>query len=153
MRNQKKLVLEQLDRKLKPFLGTEKIHIPTKGWIHNIRIALNMTLEQLGQKLNITKQGMRKIEESESSGSISIKSLKGIGKVMDMKFVYGFVPNDGTIEKLVEQKAHQLAKKIVLRTNQNMLLENQGNSKKHIEQAIDELAIEIKREMRRSIWN
>ena len=109
MRNQKKLLIEQLDRKLKPFLGTEKIQIPTKGWIHNIRIALNMTLEQLGQKLNITKQGMRKIEESESSGSISIKSLKGIGKVMDMKFVYGFVPNDGTIEKLVEQKAHQLA--------------------------------------------
>ena len=67
MRNQKKLLLEQLDNKLSAFNGTETIQIPDKGWIYNIRTALNMTLEQLGQKLNITKQGAKKIEEREST--------------------------------------------------------------------------------------
>ncbi len=153
MRNQKKLVVEQLDRKLKPFKELEKIQVPEKGWINNIRLALNMTLEQLGRKLNMTRQGIKKIEERESSGSISLKSLTEIGKVLDMQFVYGFIPNYGSIEKLIDVKAHQLAYRIIQRTNQTMLLENQGNTDEQIEQAIEELSSEIKREMRKSLWD
>jgi hypothetical protein len=69
-----------------------------------------------------------------------------------MQFVYGFVPKQGTIENLVNYKASELAKKIVLRTNTTMKLENQGNSDAQIENAIKELASEIKREMRKSLW-
>lgn len=153
MRNQKKLLLEQLDRKIKPFQGTEKVIIPDKGWIYNIRVALNMTLEQLAKKLNMTKQGIKKIEEREFSESISIKSLKQIGKALDMQFVYGFVPKHDSLENLVSFKAEELARKIVLRTNQNMKLENQGNSDDQIDRAIVELTDEIKREMRKSLWD
>ncbi len=52
MRNKKLLALKQLDRKLAPFKGTEKVEIPSEGWINNIRNSLNMTLEQLGNTLN-----------------------------------------------------------------------------------------------------
>lgn len=153
MRNQKKLLLEQLDRKLKPFHGTDKVLVPQNGWINTIRTTLNMTMEQLGSKLNMTRQGVNKIEEREVSGAISIKSLKEVGVALDMQFVYGFVPRQSSIEKLVDLKSHQLARKIVLRTNQNMKLENQGNSDERIVQAIEELASEIKREMRKSLWD
>jgi len=153
MRNQKKLVVEQLDRKLDLFKGLEKIQIPEKGWINNIRVTLNMTLEQLGHKLNMTRQGIKKIEERESSGSISLKSLEEVGKVLDMHFVYGFVPKYGSIEKLLDIKARELANKIIQRTNQNMILENQGNTDERINQAIEELSNEIKREMRKSLWD
>lgn len=153
MRNQKKLLLEQLDRKLKPFQEIKSIQVPQRGWIHTIRTTLNMTLQQLGQRLNITQQGMHDIEERESSASITIKSLKEVGNALDMQFVYGFVPNQNSIEKLVELKARELAKKIVLRTNHSMRLENQGNSEENINRAIEELANEIKREMRRSLWD
>jgi predicted DNA-binding mobile mystery protein A len=152
MRNQKKLLIEQLDRKLKPFQGTEKVIIPAHGWIYAIRTALNMTLEQLGAKLNMTKQGVKNIEKRESHEAISIKSLKEIATALDMQFVYGFVPKQGTIENLVDYKASELAKKIVLRTSTNMKLENQGNSEEQIDSAIKELAGEIKREMRKSLW-
>ena len=101
MRTQKKLLIQQLDKKLRPFQGTEKVIIPDQGWVSNIRVTLNMTLEQLGQKLNITRQGAKKIEEREATGSISIKSLKEIGQILDMEFVYGFVPKRGSIENLV----------------------------------------------------
>jgi len=153
VRNQKKLLLEQLDRKLKPFLGTEKVIIPDQGWIYNIRVALNITLEQLAKKLNMTKQGVKKIEEREFSESISIKSLKEIGKALDMQFVYGFVPKYNSLENLVNHKAEELARKIVLRTNQNMKLENQGNSEDQINRAIVDLTHEIKREMHKSLWD
>ncbi len=153
MRNQKNLLLEQLDRKLVPFKGTEKVQVPDKGWVNNIRITLNMTLEQLGSKLHMTRQGIKKIEERESSGAISLKLLKEAGEALDMNFVYGFVPKTGSIEKLVEMKARQLAIKIVQRTNQNMKLENQGNNEERISEAIEELSNEIKREMRKSLWD
>lgn len=152
MRNKKNLLIEQLDQKLQPFQEAATILVPEKGWINTIRTTLNMTMEQLGNKLIITRQGVKKIEESETKGSISINSLKEVGKVMDLKLVYGFVPNDGTIDNLIAIKARTLAQKIVSRTHQNMKLEDQGISEDKIEQAITELAQEIKREMKKSLW-
>jgi predicted DNA-binding mobile mystery protein A len=153
MRNQKKLVLQQLDRKLAPFHSVVDVPLPDKGWINMIRTSLNMTLEQLGNKLGITKQGVKKLEENEVSQAISIKSLHDIARVMDMKFVYAFVPSSGSLEKLVEVRARQLAVKIIARTNQSMKLENQNIEDERINEAIDELTAEIKRDMRRAIWD
>jgi len=70
-----------------------------------------------------------------------------------MQFVYGFVPKNGSLENLVNTKAEELAKKIVLRTSQNMKLENQGNTDEQIKRAINDLAIELKREMNKSLWD
>jgi len=153
MRNNKKLLIEQLDRKLEPFQKTEQVLVPNKGWVNTIRIALNMTMAQLGNKLNITRQGVKKIEESEAKGAISINSLKEIGEILDLKFVYGFVPKEGSIDNLVSLKAENLARKIVQRTNQNMKLEGQGISDKKINESVKDLANDIKREMRKSLWD
>lgn len=153
MKNNKKLLIEQLDKKLKPFQKTEVVLVPDKWWINTIRTTLNMTMAQLGTKLHVTRQGVKRIEESESKGTISINSLIEVGKALDLKFVYGFVPKDGTIDNLINAKAEKLARKIVLRTNQNMKLEDQGISDERIKQSIIDLANEIKREMRKSLWD
>ena len=153
MRNKKQLLIEQLDQKLKPFQKTEMVLVPDKGWINTIRTTLNMTMVQLGTKLGVTKQGVNEIEDSEAKGSISINSLKEVGNTLDLKLVYGFVPKDGTINNLINLKAEKLAKKIVLRTNQNMKLEDQGIGDEKITKTIKELADEIKREMRKSLWD
>ena len=153
MRNKRKLLIEQLDKRLKPFQEIEMVFTPSMGWINTIRTTINMTMAQLGKKLNITRQGVKSIEESEAKGSISINSLKEVGEAMELKFVYGFIPKDGTIENLIDKKAEKLAQKIVLRTNQNMKLEDQGISNERINEAIKELADEIKREMRKSLWD
>ena len=153
MRNKKHLLIEQLDQKLKPFKKTEKVLVPDKGWINTIRTTLNMTMAQLGAQLNITRQGVKRMEDSESKGSISINSLKETGDALNLKFVYGFIPKDGNINNLINKKAQTLARKIVLRTNQTMKLEDQGISEEKIEQLIVDLASEIKREMRKSLWD
>jgi predicted DNA-binding mobile mystery protein A len=153
MRNKRKLLIEQLDQKLKPFQKTEMVVVPIKGWINTIRTTLNMTMAQLGSKLNITRQGVKSIEESEAKGSISINSLKAVGKALDLKFVYGFIPKEGTFDNLINIKAEKLARKIVLRTNQNMKLENQAIGDEKIKASIEDLANEIKREMRKSLWD
>lgn len=153
MRNKKKLLIEQLDQKLGHFQKAELILVPDRGWINTIRTTLNMTMAQLGAKLQITRQGVKKIEESEAKGTITINSLKEAGEALDLKFVYGFVPKDGTIDNLIDSKAKILARKIVLRTNQNMKLEDQGIGDEKINDSIMDLANEIKREMRKSLWD
>jgi len=153
MRTQKKLLLEQLDRKLKPFIGVEMVTIPDKGWVNAIRITLNMTLEQLGKKIGITKQGVKRIEESEAAGTITLKSLKEVGNALEMKFVYGFIPVDGSIDSLIERKSKILAEKIILRTNHNMMIENQSIEKENLKKAIEDLTQEIKTEVKKKIWD
>ncbi len=153
MRNKNKLILDQLDKKIEPFNKIRRIIIPERGWIYTIRKSLNMTLEQLGRKSNKTRQGVKKIEEREASGSITLNTLRQIGEALDMKLIYGFSSKYDSIEQMVDIKANKLATRIVLRTHQNMQLENQANSDEQIKNAINDLALEIKREMRKSLWD
>lgn len=153
MRNQRKLLIEQLDQKLQPFSQTRKVMVPERGWTNTIRTTLNMTMAQLGAKLNITRQGVKRIEESEANGTITLNSLKDVANAMDLKLVYALVPKNGSINDLIQIKAEKLAQKIVLRTNQNMKLEDQGIGDDKIAKTIMELADEIKREMRKSLWD
>ena len=153
MRNKKKLLIEQLDQKLAHFKDAGMVLVPQKGWVNTIRTTLNMTRDQLGNKLDLTQGAIQKIEEREATGQITINKLKDVGNALNMKFIYGFIPKDGTIESLINLKAEKLARKIVLRTNQNMKLEDQGISEDKIEHSINDLANEIKREMRKSLWD
>lgn len=153
MRNKKHLLIEHLDKKLEKFKDLARVQVPTKGWINTIRTTLNMTRDQLGSKLEMTKGAVQKIEEREALGQITINKLRDVGQALDMQFVYGFVPNEGSIEDLINSKAEKLAQKIVLRTNQNMKLEDQGIGDEKIAKTIKELAAEIKREMRKSLWD
>ena len=153
MRNQRKLLIEQLDNKMKPFSSTEMVIIPDKGWVNTIRTTINMTLEQLGKKLKMTKQGAKRIEESEAAGTITIKTLREVGNALEMKFVYGFVPLDGSVDSLLDRKARILAEKIILRTNHNMMLEDQEIEKENLKNAIEDLSREIKLEMKKALWD
>jgi predicted DNA-binding mobile mystery protein A len=153
MRNKKQLLITQLDQKLKPFVAAKNTPVPSKGWLHTIRTNLNITMEQLGNKLGITKQGVKKIEESEAKGTISINSLKEVANALNLQLVYGFAPKNGTVQQLVDEKAQQLATKIIMRTHKNMELENQAISDAQLKSAIKDLAEELKREMKKSLWD
>ncbi|RYG07549.1 MAG: mobile mystery protein A [Chitinophagaceae bacterium] len=153
MRNQNKLQLAQLHSKLMPLSTQASFSVPEKGWIFTLRSILNITLEQLSNKLNLTKQGVKKIEEREVNTSVSLKTLIEVGDALDLKLVYAYIPKEGSFEDLVANRAYKIAEKIVLRTHQNMQLENQGNSAKKIKHAIKELAEELQREMPKALWD
>jgi len=148
-----KLIIEQLDRKLLKFSDLEKITIPPNGWIYSIRTALRMSLRQLGKMLNITAQSVKEIEEREKTGTISLKVLRQVGQVLNMKLVYGFIPKNKTIEKMIEDRAYEMAKEIVLRTSASMRLEDQENTEERILEAIKEKALELKQEIPKYLWD
>ena len=59
--NNKKLQIDQLESKIKVFALTAKTPTPPTGWIKAIRLALGMSLQQLANKLSITKQSVQEI--------------------------------------------------------------------------------------------
>ena len=130
-----------------------EVAIPPTGWIKAIRTALGMSMQQLGRKLSITKQSIQDIEKREKEGAITIKALSELGKALDMRLVYGFVPNDGSLDALIEKKAAQLATTIVLRTSNTMKLKDQENSRQRIAKAIQEKTAELKNEMPKILWD
>ena len=149
----KSLQLQQLNSKMLGFASLKQVAVPPTGWIKAIRTAIGMSMQQLGNKLNVSKQGVMDIEKREKDGSITIKSLREIARAMDMQLVYGFVPNDGSLDALIEKRATELATQIVMRTANTMKLEDQANSKKRIEAAIRERAAAIKNEMPKILWD
>jgi predicted DNA-binding mobile mystery protein A len=148
-----KLQIEQLDAKMQAFVSLKKIPGPRTGWINTIRTSLGMSMAQLGAKMNIAKQNVQKIEQREPEGKITIKTLRDAAKAMDMKFVYAFVPVDDSLEALIDRKVKEVATKIVMRTSNNMKLEDQENSKKRLQKAIAERADELKRELPKILWD
>lgn len=147
------LLIEQADRKLAAFRSLDSIVIPEKGWIFTIRIALKMSMRQLGNRLKISPQSVKEIEEREAKGSITLKGLKEAGAVLDMKMVYGFIPKEHSIEEMIEKRAMEIAKEIVMRTSNTMQLEDQKNSKERIEKAIKSRTEEIKSKMPKYLWD
>ena len=148
-----KLILEQVDRKIDQLRKVEELTIPSSGWVKAIRQSLGMSLRQLGLKLGITAQSVKEIEEREINETISVKVLKQFAHSLNMKFVYGFIPQDKSLEAMIESKAIEIATSIVSRTSISMKLEDQENSAERIKKAIDEKASEIKLEMPKYLWD
>jgi predicted DNA-binding mobile mystery protein A len=148
-----KLMIEQLDRKFATLRNVENISVPQTGWIYAIRIALNMSLKQLGKKLGITSPSIKEIEIREKNGTITLKTLNKVADALNMKVVYALIPKDKSLEAIIERAAYDAAKKIVMRTSISMKLEDQENTEERLMNAINAKTEEIVREMPKYLWD
>ncbi len=70
-----------------------------------------------------------------------------------MQLVYSLVPKDQSLEKMIEKRAYELARKIVLKTSHTMHLENQGLDDEAAKAAIEKRAEKIKNELPKNLWD
>ena len=150
---ERKLIIEQLDRKIIKFKNLNDIVIPPQGWIFSIRKGLNMSLKQLGKRMGVTPQNVFQLEEREKQGTVTLKVLKQAGIALNMKFVYGFIPKEYTLQGMIEKRATELATEIVGRTTLSMSLEDQAVSEKRMKKAIKEKAAELNSNIPGFIWD
>lgn len=147
------LKIDQLETKLKSLKPLQSQVKPEIGWLKTIRISLGISLTQFANKLGITKQSALELEKREQEESLTLKRLREAAKALDMELVYGLVPKDGSLENLIDRKAQELARKIVLRTARNMELEDQGNSKTRLQKAIEDRKQKLKLELNKKLWD
>jgi predicted DNA-binding mobile mystery protein A len=153
MNQKKNLQIKQLDKKLSKMNELKEIAVPQRGWLYAVRNTLNMSLKQFGNRLNITPQSAKEIEEREINRNITLKNLADAANALDMQLVYGLVPKGSSIESIIEENANRVAREIVMRTSHTMSLEDQENLADRISIAIEEKANQIKNDLPRHLWD
>jgi predicted DNA-binding mobile mystery protein A len=112
-----------------------------------------MSLRQLGKKLNMTPQGVKDIERREAEGALTLQRLREVAAAMHLQLVYSLIPQEQSLDKMIENRALALAKEIVLKTAQTMQLENQGIDQEALREAIQKRAEKIKYDLPRNLWD
>jgi len=149
----KLLMIEQLDKKLAKFTHIDADIVPRIGWIKTIRSSLNISLLQFAKMLKKSSPTVKELEEREAEKNITLKKLAEVGEALNLRLVYGFVPNDGSLEKFIEKRASKIAEEIVMRTSHTMKLEDQENSEERLKKAIKERTEKIKNELPKYLWD
>ena len=147
------MILRVISDKLNQYAVVRSITLPDAGWLSSIRQSLNMTMEQLGGKLNISRQAVSQIEKREREGTITLNGLREAANALDMQLIYAIVPKTGTLEESVEKRAFELAQEMLLGANQQMRLENQAVDDAQLKEAVAETAAELVRNVDRHLWD
>lgn len=146
-----KLSLNQLDEKLTHFKPLLSCPPPKGGWLKAVRSALGMTTTQLAERIEIKQPSLIELEQSEVSGSVSLKTLRRAAEAMDCALVYALVPRS-SLEAVLDQKAQTVAEKLLSSVNQTMALEKQSLNSKKIKQQLEDLKTELKLKPSKTLW-
>lgn len=119
--NLRKITCKQLMKQLEPLGSITK---PRLGWIRTLRIALGMSLSQLGLKCGFSKQRILRIEQDEVSGNTTLASLDKVAQQLGCKLVYGFLPQKDLLQMIEERSALKALEKLS-RISHSMALEDQ----------------------------
>jgi predicted DNA-binding mobile mystery protein A len=139
-----------LDIELKPMRDLKPLARPSSGWIKVIREALGMTTGQFAKRLGVAQPRVAALERAEAEDAVTLKSLRHAAEALDCTLVYALVPNK-PLERMVSDRAAQLADRQLALTSQTMRLENQAVSRARMARARQELAKEILQDDRR-LW-
>ncbi len=127
------------------------IQLPKQGWLSTTRKALGMSVAQLARRLSVTRGHISRIEKSELSGSVTLKTMQAMAGGMGCRFVYAIVPKN-RVEDILAERAKIRAKHIVELTNKHMALEGQALTKQQIASEIERLQNELLKEMPPGFW-
>ncbi len=143
-----KLRRRQLDKSLLQYKEVPRL---PRGYIHEIRTALEMTTRQLAERLGVSQPSVIDMEKNEHRGSISLKTLENAAEALGCRVVYAVVPKE-SFEKIVSDQARRKANEIVRSVGRSMALEKQATEQVEQEELINELADEIVRKGGSALW-
>lgn len=147
----KQLVIDQLDSTLKKFNSVKHLFPPRNGWIKAIRSALGMSSKQLAKRLGVSTQRMSFLEHNETTGAVTIETMRKAAEQLDCFFVYGIVPKQ-TLKNIVIKRATHIAKKIIKQSSQTMLLEQQNISKQEEKKMLKDKVEELTSKIPSYLW-
>lgn len=108
-----------------------------------------MPRAELARRLGVTGQAVASLEKSEADGSIRLETLRRAAEALDCRLVYAIVPRT-SLETIVDERAHDVARRRVDRVEHTMLLEDQLGGVEDADYLVDELAEQLKQSS--SLW-
>jgi predicted DNA-binding mobile mystery protein A len=144
----KQLQLQLLDKHLAEVSVPETVQ---GGWIRAVRSSLGMSIQQLADRMGVAKQSVARFERNEADDSITLKSLRKTAEALNCRLVYVLVPNEGSLQAIVQKQALQKAKEIVSAVDYTMQLEAQGVGNAHVK--TKETAEELAKNPNTKLWD
>lgn len=143
------LKISQLDSKLKKFHDFE---IPENGWINKIRNTLDITFAYIATKLKTSPQVIKKFEQNEIDGSITLNTLKKVADAMECSLVYAFIPKEKSFESLVDKKADKISEYISSGISNSMNLEHQKLNKSALAKHKKQMKNDLLKNNLKNLW-
>ena len=125
---------------------------PFGGWIATFQEVIGMSAPALAERLGVSRNSVYRSIQNEQAGTISLNQLDKVAEAMGGKLVYAIIPRAGQVEELVMAQARKKAMRFIQRTRAHMALEEQTEGLRSQDEMIEELALEIAREMPRDFW-
>ena len=100
--------LAELDRQFCEFAQLQRYSTPRCGWTKTVRLAMGMSSTVLGGRLGMTGQGVRKLEQAEADGTITLKTLARLAQGLDCEVRYVLLPRTSLVEQVLT-RAQQVA--------------------------------------------
>lgn len=149
---EQKLIRQQLDQKLANAKGFSMIEKLPFEWIKTIRTALGMTSTQLARRAGLSQSRIIHMEQAETAGNLKLSTMKKVAEALDMRFVYGFIPNQ-PLEQMVHKQAQKVALKRMDKLNHTMRLEEQELSAEEKAVALNDLIQKTLIEQPKDFWD
>src|SRR4051794_11942298 len=100
--------IRHLDQQFATLRPLAKIARPPKGWLRAVRDALGMTTAQLARRMDVSQPRIVELEQSEISGSVTLKPLQRAAEALGCRFVYALVP-ERPLADIVRERADTVA--------------------------------------------
>ena len=110
-----------------------------------------MSATALGRRLNMTGNGVRKLEAAEAQQVITLASLRKLADALDCELQYALVPRKPLVEQL-QDRAMTLALSQLRAVSHSMTLENQAVKGQSSLDQRELLAQELLDGPRRALW-
>ncbi len=147
---QASLARKSLDRRLSP-LREERILAPSRGWTKAIREALGMTSRQLAQRMGVAPSRVTAIEKAETTGAITVRTLRDAAEALDCELVYAFVPRKPLDDILFDQAERKVRNELA-HLNHTMRLENQAVGPQELKEQKRRIIADYLSRYQRRLW-
>lgn len=113
-----------------------------------------MNSRQLAQRLGVQQSTITRLEKREAAGNVTLNVLGRVARAMNAKLVYAIVPDAPyqNVDAIVLERARDLARELVHRTEHSMRLEKQGTKEAALARQITDLTAELKSKGDSRIW-
>jgi len=145
------LKLRQLDATLNRWRSADLPSRPPIGWIKAVREGLGMAAAHLAVRLGVTTSSVTRLETSETDDTITLASLRRAAEALGCELHYALVPKQ-SLANTLEDRAMTVARRQMSAISHTMTLESQATSKDTVEEQTRDLAENLLKGSRRSLW-
>lgn len=124
----------RLDARLRPIREhRDATAVPRGGWLRAVRMALGMSMDDVAQRLGITRSSVARMESSEQRETIQLDTLRRVAQALDCELAYVLIPKV-PLDQSVKQQRVKAARQLSSKVRVHMALEGQDTQDAAMEQ-------------------